>query len=376
MSLPSDAVPVEIDRYGQGFQRRGRVQGTVRPVLIMVDLVRAQDPPQMGLVPDNGVVQELAPTSADPAFGYRVHARRPDVAQHGPDPGIGEDRVECGGEVRAVVADHELDPVRMLAEIHEQVAGLLGGPVPGGMQHDSENPDAPTGVLDHGQDIGLGPIEQVRREEVARQDRLGLGTQEQRPGRAGPPRRRIDASRVQDLPYRRRRDSYPQPGQFPVNPAVAQPGFSPVSRRTRALMFRRVAARPVLPRRDLAAQPRRTISRCQRRTVSGVTSRCSPWQRAFGITASRVARSARSAQSSLGRRGYRRCRTASRRRRIKISAVFHLSSRRASRSHEGSRVVRRNMNHRHMTGDHHGQTAGRATLLASAMDEILGTHRV
>jgi hypothetical protein len=27
-----------------------------------------------------------------------------------------------------------------------------------------------------------------------------------------------------------------------------------------------------------------------------------------------------------------------------------------------------------MTGDHHGQTAGRATLLARAMDEILGTH--
>ena len=86
MSLPSDAVPVEIDRFGQGFQRRGRVQGTVRPVLIVVDLVRAQDPPQMGLVPDKGAVQELAPASADPAFGYRVHARRPDVAQHGPDP--------------------------------------------------------------------------------------------------------------------------------------------------------------------------------------------------------------------------------------------------------------------------------------------------
>jgi hypothetical protein len=26
------------------------------------------------------------------------------------------------------------------------------------------------------------------------------------------------------------------------------------------------------------------------------------------------------------------------------------------------------------TGDHHGRTAGRATLLARAMDEILGTH--
>ena len=51
-----------------------------------------------------------------------------------------------------------------------------------------------------------------------------------------------------------------------------------------------------------------------------------------------------------------------------------LSSRRASRSHAASRVVRRNMNRRHMTGDHHGQTAGRATLLARAVDEILGTH--
>ena len=109
-------------------------------------------------------------------------------------------------------------------------------------------------------------------------------------------------------------------------------------------------------------------------TVTGVTSSCSPWRRAFGITANRVAMSARSAQSSFGRRRCRRCRTASWWRRIKISAVFHVSSRRASRRHAASRLVRRNMNRRHMTGDHHGRTAGRATLLARAMDEILGTH--
>jgi hypothetical protein len=164
----------------------------VRPVLIVVDLVLVQDPPQMGLVPDQGAVQELAPASADPAFGDRIHARRPDVAEPGPDPGTGEDRVERSGEVRTAVPDHEPGPVRMLAEVHDQVAGLLDGPFPGGMRSDSENPDAPAGVLDHGQDIGLGAIEQVRREGVARQDRLGLGAQEQRPGRTGPPRRRID----------------------------------------------------------------------------------------------------------------------------------------------------------------------------------------
>ena len=139
-------------------------------------------------------------------------------------------------------------------------------------------------------------------------------------------------------------------------------------------MFRRVAGRPVLPRMDLAAQRRRTMSRCQRRIVSGVTSSRSPWRRAFGITPSRVASSARSAQFRFGRRGCRRCRTASWWRRIKISAVFHASSRRDSRSHAAIRVIRRKTNRRHMTGDHHGRTAGRATLLVRAVDEILGTH--
>jgi len=49
------------------------VQGAVRPVLVVVGRVLAQDPPQMGLVPDEGVIQELAAASPDPAFGDRVH---------------------------------------------------------------------------------------------------------------------------------------------------------------------------------------------------------------------------------------------------------------------------------------------------------------
>ena len=102
----------------------------MRPVLI-VDLV-VQDPPQMGLAPDESAVQEFAAASPDPAFGDGVHARRPDVAEHGPDTGVGQHRVERGGEVRAAVADHELDPVRLFAEVHEKVAGLLGGPLPVG----------------------------------------------------------------------------------------------------------------------------------------------------------------------------------------------------------------------------------------------------
>ena len=122
--------------------------------------------------------RSLAAASADPAFGDGVHPGRLDIAEHGPDPGVGEDRVERGGEVGAAVADHELDPVGLVAEVHDQVAGLLGGPFPGGVQGDPEDADAPGGVLDGGQDVGLGAVEQVGREEVAGQDRVGLGAQE------------------------------------------------------------------------------------------------------------------------------------------------------------------------------------------------------
>ena len=41
-------------------------------------------------------------------------------------------------------------------------------------------------------------------------------------------------------------------------------------------MFRRVAGRPVLPRMDLPAWRQPTMSRCQRRIVSGVISSRSP----------------------------------------------------------------------------------------------------
>jgi hypothetical protein len=46
----------------------------MKPVLIVVGLLIAQDPPQMGLVPDESAVWEHTAASPDPAFGDRVHA--------------------------------------------------------------------------------------------------------------------------------------------------------------------------------------------------------------------------------------------------------------------------------------------------------------
>jgi hypothetical protein len=49
--------------------------------------------------------------------------------------------------------------------------------------------------------MGLGAVEQVDAEEVAGQDRVGLGAQEMRPGRRSPSRRGINAVGFEDLPY-------------------------------------------------------------------------------------------------------------------------------------------------------------------------------
>ena len=148
------------------------------PVLVVEVLELPEGVQEVALVPGERAVQELVPAGLHPAFHDRVHARRPDVAEHGPDASVGKDCGDRGGEVRAAVADHELNPISLFAEVHEEVAGLLGGPVPGWMQGDAEDADAPGRVLDHGQDVGLGAVEQVDREEVARQDRAGLGVQE------------------------------------------------------------------------------------------------------------------------------------------------------------------------------------------------------
>jgi hypothetical protein len=114
-SLPSDAVLLKIDRFGQRFQRRCGAQGTVGPVLIVVGLVLTQDLPQMVLAPDEDAGQELAAAARDPAFSNRGMRGVRTLQGTVRIPGIGEDRFECGREVRATVADHELDPVRMIA---------------------------------------------------------------------------------------------------------------------------------------------------------------------------------------------------------------------------------------------------------------------
>ena len=76
-------------------------------------------------------------------------------------------------------------------------------------------------VLDHGQDVRLGAVEQAGGEEVQRQDPLCLGPQELRPARAVPARSRADASALEDLPDRGRRHRDAKHRELAVDPAVS-----------------------------------------------------------------------------------------------------------------------------------------------------------
>ena len=107
-------------------------------MLIVVGLVLARDPPQMGPVRDESAVQELTAASPDPAFGDRVRARSTAVhgisrrsaetgaaltRRHSSAPVQGNTRYQQGSR------DHPPDPVGHAWARPSTTSDLLG---PGG----------------------------------------------------------------------------------------------------------------------------------------------------------------------------------------------------------------------------------------------------
>ena len=74
---PLDPELIQVDdAIGQRAQRRGLVQGSVRPVPVVGVLVIAQHDHQMPLIQYQGPVQQLTPAAADSAFHDRIAPHR------------------------------------------------------------------------------------------------------------------------------------------------------------------------------------------------------------------------------------------------------------------------------------------------------------
>jgi hypothetical protein len=91
--------------------------------------------------------------------------------------------VERRRELAVTVPDQESEVAGALAEIHEQVAGLLGGPGSGGVSGDAQDVHPPGPDLHHEEDVQPSEEHGVSVQEVARQDRGCLGGQELPPAR-------------------------------------------------------------------------------------------------------------------------------------------------------------------------------------------------
>jgi hypothetical protein len=142
-----------------------------------------------------------------------------------PDVGIGEDRVERGGELAVPVAEQEPEPVGALVEVHQQVAGLLGDPGAGGVGGDPRDVHTAASVLDHEQDVEAAQKHGVDVGEVDRQDRRGLRGQELSPGRPSSSWRGIESCVLLDPSDSRGGHGMAEADQLTVNPSVAPAGI-------------------------------------------------------------------------------------------------------------------------------------------------------
>ena len=93
----------------------------------------------------------------------------------------------------------------------------------------------------------------------------------------------------------------PAPGIAGTPPTQGRPhdSFSRASQSTTDRTFRRTGGRPERPRRDSRAHRRRTISRCHRKIVAGVTISRIATRRSAGIVPASSASHARSGHVNL-----------------------------------------------------------------------------
>src|SRR5689334_11699139 len=100
----------------------------MRPRGVVVGGVPDKNQAQMPLTEDQHPVGDLGSHCQDEAFGEAVRARTARRNFDHLDTRVRQDLVERRRELPGPIADEEPEPVDVLAEVHQQVAGLLGGP--------------------------------------------------------------------------------------------------------------------------------------------------------------------------------------------------------------------------------------------------------
>ena len=200
------------------------MQGAVWSVVVVERFEFAQGVPEVGLVQDEGAVEQFGSAGADPPFHDRVHPRYADPGLSNRDTAVGQNGIESGGVFAVSVPDQVLHGGAGVLQIHDQVSCHLGGPGCGGVCGCAEDADAAGGVLDDGEDDQPCSGQGAGVEEVGGEEGVGLAAQEGGPGEVVAVGRGLDAVGLEDLPDGGGCDRDGKCGEFAVDSAVAPAG--------------------------------------------------------------------------------------------------------------------------------------------------------
>ena len=311
MDQPAEQVAaadsIEVDHVGHGWpvalrqdaNRRPLVQRSVRPMLVVVPDIRREAMVEVAAAEDQQPVEALATDAADPALRVRSRLRRPHRRLDHPDPLEAEDLVELTGELAVAITDQEPPRADLLVvELHQQVPRLLGHPRPVWIGGDPGETDTAGRKLDEEQHVEAPHEEPVDGERVTLKDARRLLAQKLSPTYFEAFRCRLDPRLPRIAQTVLAASLTPRPTSSPWIRRYPQPGFSRASRTTSSRTSAGMTGRP--GRRCGYVQRRATSSRCQRRSVAGVTH-ADVRHTCRGRTRLNAASSARSASVSCGR---------------------------------------------------------------------------
>ena len=180
----------------------GRVElaAAVRPLPVVMPGVLGQDAAQVAFTEDQHAVGDLGPGGEHEPFSIGVRARASGRDLRYLDAGPGQGRVEGCGELPGAVANQEPEAGGVVAEVHPEVADLLGGPR--SVRVGGYPEDVHVAAADLDDEEAVQALEgncAVHVEEVGGKHGRGLGVQDVPPGLVGVPfRSRRDLQCLED----------------------------------------------------------------------------------------------------------------------------------------------------------------------------------
>jgi hypothetical protein len=177
----SPLIRIVLPGFSDSSQLASYAWGAANVIFVVgvQKLVPSLDAAQVALAEDQHPVGHLGPDGAHEPLRVGVRARAAQRDLHDLDAGAGQDRVEGAGVLPGAVADEEPEACGAVAEVHQEVADLLGRPRAIGVRGDPKDMHVAGTDLDDEQAVQAPEGDRaVHVEEVGGEHGRGLDAKE------------------------------------------------------------------------------------------------------------------------------------------------------------------------------------------------------